>query len=93
MDTALEKENLNNISVSKDAIIETVAMVGAITAQQDLTLTGELDVVTLDVSGNGDIDGNKAKTSEKTFYGKEKDNNLHFLASYKTALRHFCSAF
>ena len=40
------------------AIIETVAMVGAITAQQDLTLTGELDVVTLDVSGNGDIDGN-----------------------------------
>ena len=39
------------------AIIETVAMVGAITAQQDLTLTGELDVVTLDVSGNGDIDG------------------------------------
>ena len=40
------------------AIIETVAMVGAITSQQDLTLTGELDVVTLDVSGNGDIDGN-----------------------------------
>jgi hypothetical protein len=40
------------------AVIETVAMVGAITAQQDLTLTGELDVVTLDVSGNGDIDGN-----------------------------------
>ena len=40
------------------AIIETVSMVGAITAQQDLTLTGELDVVTLDVSGNGDIDGN-----------------------------------
>ena len=40
------------------AIIETVANVGAITAQQDLTLTGELDVVTLDVSGNGDIDGN-----------------------------------
>ena len=40
------------------AIIETVAMVGAITNQQDLTLTGELDVVTLDVSGNGDIDGN-----------------------------------
>ena len=40
------------------AVIETVAMVGAITSQQDLTLTGELDVVTLDVSGNGDIDGN-----------------------------------
>ena len=40
------------------AIIETVCNVGALTAQQDLTLTGELDVVTLDVSGNGDIDGN-----------------------------------
>ena len=40
------------------AIIETVCNVGAITSQQDLTLTGELDVVTLDVSGNGDIDGN-----------------------------------
>ena len=39
------------------AIIETVCSVGAITEQQDLTLTGELDVVTLDVSGNGDIDG------------------------------------
>ena len=35
------------------AVIETVAMVGAITSQADLTLTGELDVVTLDVSGNG----------------------------------------
>ena len=40
------------------AVIETVAMVGAITSQANLTLTGELDVVTLDVSGNGDIDGN-----------------------------------
>ena len=40
------------------AIIETVAMVGAITEQANLTLTGELDAVTLDISGNGDIDGN-----------------------------------
>ena len=40
------------------AIVECVTMRGVITDQQDLTLTGELDVVTLDVSGNGDIDGN-----------------------------------
>ena len=39
------------------AIVECVTMRGVITDQQDLTLTGELDVVTLDVSGNGDIDG------------------------------------
>ena len=40
------------------AIIETVCSVGAITVQDNLTLTGELDAVTLDISGNGDIDGN-----------------------------------
>ena len=40
------------------AIIETVCSVGAITEQANLTLTGELDAVTLDISGNGDIDGN-----------------------------------
>ena len=40
------------------AIVECVTMRGVITDQQDLTLTGELDAVTLDISGNGDIDGN-----------------------------------
>jgi len=40
------------------AIIETICSVGAITSQDNLTLTGELDAVTLDISGNGDIDGN-----------------------------------
>ena len=37
------------------AIIETVCSVGAITEQAILTLTGELDAVTLDISGNADL--------------------------------------
>ena len=55
------------------AIIETVAMVGAITEQQDLTLTGELDVVTLDVSGNGDIDGNLLVGGDLHLDGSNKE--------------------
>ena len=63
------------------AIIETVAMVGAITTQTDLTLTGELDSATLDVSGNAAIGGNLSldgNNKELRFY--EGSNYVGFEA-------------
>ena len=63
------------------AIIETVAMVGAITSQADLTLTGELDAATLDISGNATIGGNLSldgNNKELRFY--EGSNYVGFEA-------------
>ena len=68
------------------AIIETVCSVGAITAQADLTLTGELDSATLDVSGNAAIGGNLSldgSNKELRFY--EGSNYVGFEAPALTA--------
>ena len=63
------------------AIIETVCSVGAITEQADLTLTGELDAATLDISGNAAIGGNLSldgNNKELRFY--EGSNYVGFEA-------------
>ena len=55
--------------------------VGAITAQADLTLTGELDAATLDISGNAAIGGNLSldgNNKELRFY--EGSNYVGFEA-------------
>ena len=63
------------------AIIETVAMVGAITSQQDLTLTGALTSVSADLSGDLTVAGNislDGSNKELRFY--EGSNYVGFEA-------------
>jgi hypothetical protein len=64
------------------AIIETVCSVGAITEQADLTLTGELDAATLDISGNSDLDGDLLVGGNISLDGSNKELRFYEGTNY-----------
>ena len=64
------------------AIIETVCSVGAITEQANLTLTGELDAATLDISGNSDLDGDLLVGGNISLDGSNKELRFYEGTNY-----------
>ena len=64
------------------AIIETVCSVGAITEQANLTLTGELDAATLDISGNSDLDGDLLVGGNISLDGSNKELRFYEGSNY-----------
>ena len=64
------------------AIIETVCSVGAITEQANLTLTGELDAATLDISGNSDLDGDLLVGGNLSLDGSNKELRFYEGTNY-----------
>ena len=64
------------------AKIETVCNVGAITEAASLTLTGELDAATLDISGNSDLDGDLLVGGNLSLDGNNKELRFYEGSNY-----------
>ena len=64
------------------AKIETICSVGAITEAANLTLTGELDAATLDISGNSDLDGDLLVGGNLSLDGNNKELRFYEGSNY-----------